>query len=201
MYKLFMTTLNKAIMKRYVPHPAQAGFRPDSTTLQHTSRLHELLHHCRPGTLLFVDLQKAFDSVHVPTLLDVMTHMGHDPCIVQHLRAIYQPTTCCHYTYNTACPPLTVSHNGTGVCQGCPLSPTLFLLYFDLLLHQLEKAVPGVPAIGPGGNRVFTDCGLLAFADDLATLQQDLTRDPSGAPLAATLTTLINTLRSLGLTS
>ena len=67
----------------------------------------------------------------------------------------------------------------TGMKEGCPLSPTLFVLYYDILLKETRKQCP--------------DACLCVFVDDIAV------RAPTMDALLHTLDALHEVARTMGL--
>ncbi len=113
-----------------------------------------------PTHVLFVDLRKAYDRVHLATLWRVLDVVGVPPRIVTLLHAMAAVRT------------TQVRVNGelselipyeAGVPQSNPLSCLLFLVYIESLSRFLSAHLPGVDVLGVRVRH-------LLFADDLAVL-------------------------------
>ena len=148
-----------------VLHPNQKGFIPGRVGLDHIRTLTQLYYTAldtkQKYFILFLDTRKAFDSIH------------HD-FIHATLRKLHIPRWICNVvkgflTRPHALPTFARDYSiaiEKGVKQGCPLSPLLFAICYDVLLSLLDFT--------PGHTS-------LAFADDLA----------SGAPQLGTLLSLL----------
>ena len=112
-----------------------------------------------------LDQAKAFDRVHRGFLFRVLERLGLGHVFIGWLSTLYSAVGC------------TVSINGhlgqrfdlvSGVRQGCPLSPLLFILYMEPLAAAI-RADPGVDGLlvpGSGGLRVK----MTQYADDTTLL-------------------------------
>ena len=178
-------------------HASQKGFVPGRRGEDHIKALNELFYKAleldgEELFVLFVDTQKAFDSIDHDFLLALLGHVGFPNWIVNLVRALLT---------NVRVNPIFGGSTSVwigifrGVKQGCPLSPLLFALAFDPLLVRLG-GYPNLSAFG--------------FADDLAVASKrfpsickamrevDLFSAASGLCLNVQKTTLINTVMGLG---
>ena len=89
-----------------------------------------------PGSLLFLDFQKAFDNLEWSFIRKALSHYGFGPSIMSWFDTLYHETESC------------VTNNGwssmffkleRGVRQECPLSPYLFILVVELLVTAIRK--------------------------------------------------------------
>ena len=87
----------------------------------------------------FVDLTKAFDTVRCDGLWKILAHLG---CPPKFLTILHQP----HEVQQGQ-----VKHNGSlsdsfpisnGVKQGCVLAPTLFSIFFSIMLREAKEDLP-----------------------------------------------------------
>ena len=96
-----------------------------------------------PGLLLFLDFEKAFDTVEWPFLQKTFQHFNFGPSIINWIKLCYSNIESC------------VLNNGwstdffkleRGVRQGCPLSPYLFILGVEILAEKIRtnKSVKGI---------------------------------------------------------
>ena len=83
------------------------------------------------------DLQKAFDSVEFPVLLDHLFSIGINGKTWRIIKNWYEGGSCCVKLEDRLSNDFLIQK---GVWQGSVLSPTLFLLVMDPLLKKLESA-------------------------------------------------------------
>ena len=165
-YKVYNSLINSRLsnfLEKYnILSNIQGGFRKNKTThhkiwtliniIEHSMYLDKELHVC------YIDVKKAYDHVEHWGIKQVMEMYGYDPHFINIIMSLYRSTKTQVITpYG-----LTDNINVTrGVRQGCPLSPTLFILFLDPVLLQIEE----------GKKRYQMDhlnIPGLAFADDLA---------------------------------
>lgn len=115
-----------------------------------------------PMMLVALDMEKAFDRVNHRFLFSTMDRMGFGPCFLRWLGIMYT---------DVGSRVIVNGHMGrlvlqrTGVRQGCPLSPLLFVLYIEPLGAAI-RADPGVVGLRlPGGD--VEDLKISQYADDM----------------------------------
>lgn len=165
--KVFM----KIILERMVNvidkkiRPNQAGFRPGRSCIDQINTIRIIIEQSvelnSPLYLLFIDYEKAFDSVDRECIWMELKNIGVPEKIVSVIRSSYSNFRC------------RVLHDGkmsepfdtlTGVRQGCLLSPLLFLIVLDAVARRATRDKPR----GIVWNPVKPDERLesLDFADD-----------------------------------
>lgn len=132
----------------------QKGFCPGRQGDDHVLDINEFFYsrlaaHER-AYLLFLDVRKAFDSLDHNFILGMLEHVGLPPWFRKAIGLLLSQVVV-RPVLSSAVD--TRIHIRSGVKQGCPLSPLLFVLCYDPLLFALKKK--GIRAFG--------------FADDLAT--------------------------------
>ena len=100
--------------------------------------------------LLFVDLRKAYDSVPREALWKVLGKYGIPPPLVNIIRSLHEGMKAEVTVDNASTPEIEVTN---GLRQGCTIAPTLFNLYFNLVMDQWRKRVQ------PFGVEVLYKCG------------------------------------------
>ena len=144
----------------------QAGFRQDRSCTDHIATMRiiieQSLERQTPLYSVFVDFQKAFDSVDREVIWKLMQHYGFPPKYIAIIQQLYKDATC------------QVIHEGkltdsfqvkTGVRQGCILSPTIFLMVMDWIMRQ--STVGQKTSIQWTFTKQLED---LDFADDISLL-------------------------------
>ena len=110
----------------------QAGFRKDRSCIDQIATLRiivkQSIEWSSPLYLLFVDFEKAFDSLDREAIWWILCHYGIPDKIIDMLKVQYQGFTCQVLHGGTMTEPIEVK---TGVRQGCLLSPLIFLVVLD----------------------------------------------------------------------
>ena len=120
-----------------------------------------------PLYAVFVDFQKAFDSVDRDVIWKLMHHYGFPPKFITIIQQLYEDATCqvIHESKLTE-----LFNVQTGVRQGCLLSPTIFLIVVDWVMKQSTAGKKGIQWT------FIKQLEDLDFADDISLLshkQQD----------------------------
>ena len=84
--------------------------------------------------VVFMDFEKAFDSLHRPSLWHILQHQGISHKIVNIFQALYENSECRAIHNNQVTDPFRVD---TGVRQGCILLPVLFSMAVDRLIQTV----------------------------------------------------------------
>ena len=163
-YKLLAKALaiRFASVLHHVIGPQQTGFVPDrhitDNVLQHIAVIEDC--HSRlargedPSTctaaIAFVDFQKAYDSLSRTWLHRVLHHFGVGQRLRHWIEVLYAASSCRVAYNNWLSPAFPVR---SGVRQGCPLSPALFVLAVEPLaayISSLQAAGRILPYVLPG---------------------------------------------------
>ena len=143
----------------------QAGFRKGRGCIDQIFTLRNIIETCAewntPIHINFIDFQKAFDSIHRSTLWKILRSYGIPPKLVTIISKFYENFEACVAVDNKTTEFFKI---GTGVRQGCILSPILFLLVIDWVMRKTNDRPRG---LNFGVSGVLED---LDFADDLAML-------------------------------
>lgn len=132
----------------------------------------------RESMLLLLDQRKAFDNVHHAFLWEVLRRKGVPSEFVQYVRLLYRDAAVVAQ-WSTGHRSENKIHVRSGVRQGCPMSPLLYVLCLDTLLSRLEHGLVGVSFETSGGERLrergrhHRALKLVAHADDVALLVRD----------------------------
>ncbi len=178
-YKLYAACLAQRLSgaaSRFVS-PTQLGFVP-RRVITESSHLTKLLQayleeNDEPGLLLALDWEKAFDRCSWEFLHEALRALGFGPRFRRALMACSNPA---------APPQRVVSLNGahsrpfhlhSGVPQGCPLSPSIFLVFIEALSRAV-LADPRLPGIRAGEE----SHKLTQFADDTLLFLNDYSELP-----------------------
>ena len=168
--KVFGMTINEKLMtwaEQYrIWGEEQSGFRKGRGGLENVYVIKEIIERNRKqGTelyLIFLDLEKAFDTVNRQKLMRLLTHIGVDEKIIEVIKQMYIENKMKFTLGNVSTAWL---ENNVGVRQGCVMSPTLFNIYLEELLVRIRKSGKGVTI----GNEKL---GCLAYADDVVLMTE-----------------------------
>ena len=121
----------------------------------------------RQGTglyALFLDWEKAFDKIHPQSLLAALRRFGVQEEFVQLIHSIYQQP---QFQVRAMGHTSTTKVARSGIRQGCPLSPYLFLVVHSAIMHDVQERLTAggtqqLPWIHSQRHPLFD----LAYADD-----------------------------------
>ena len=208
------TVFTKAILNRLKPRAevllreSQCDFRSGRGCADQLFSLRTLMEKARefhrPLYIRFVDLRKAHDTVNREALWSILQSSYRIPAkLPSVIQAVHADSRAAVRAYGKVSEGFDVS---CGVRQGCVLAPTLFNLYFDVVIpmsldsHRMQNKGVGVAYLHDvklGGNRrtlqfetLITD---LEYVDDMALLAD------SWNDLEAMLTSLSTHCRNFGL--
>ena len=173
---------------------SQCGFRAERSTVDMIFSLRQLQEKCReqhkPLYIAFIDLTKAFDLVSREGLFDILLKIGCPPKLHSLIRSFHDDMKATIQYEGSMSNPFDIK---SGVKQGCVLAPTLFNIFFALLLkHAFGTSTEGVYLCTRSDGRLFNLARLKAkskvtektirdmlFADDAAVVshtEQELQR-------------------------
>ena len=207
MQKVILERL-KILAERIYPE-AQCGFRPERSTIDMIFSLRQLQEKCReqnrPLYMAFVDLTKAFDLVSREGLFKILDKIGCPPKLKKMIESFHtnmRGTVQFDGSTSESFPIL------SGVKQGCVLAPTLFGIFFSVVLnHAFRNNEYGVYLHSRSDGRLFNIRRLkaetkirhvlireLLFADDAAIVAH------SQADLQQLINSLAKSCDQFGLT-
>ena len=163
----------------------QCGFRPQRSCADQLFTLRKL---CELAVewqqrlyVAFVDLRKAFDSLHRPALWAILRSRGIPGGLIRVLEDLHTDTTCRVRMGGRRSRSFRMEY---GVQQGCPLASPLFNVFFDHVVREALASCPGAgisirrrrdmaedlrqPSISAAAHDLLLP--VLMLADDLAVL-------------------------------
>ncbi|KAL4096954.1 hypothetical protein QTP88_021820 [Uroleucon formosanum] len=141
----------------------QCGFRQNRSTTDQIFNLRQIFQKAweydKNLCVLFVDFKKAYDSIHRPSLINIMKEFSFPKKLINLVEATLKYTEIEVKAANRASEPVRVT---MGLRQGDALSPVLFNLVLEKVIR--EANITGGFSVGQ------TTVDLLAYADDIAIL-------------------------------
>ena len=125
---------------------AQCGFRAGRSTVDMIFSVRQLQEKCReqrrPLYLAFVDLTKAFDTVSRSGLFNLLQRIGCPPKLLRMIISFHDDMKGSVRSDGSSSEPFPIL---SGVKQGCVLAPTLFGIFFSLLLqYAFDESEDGI---------------------------------------------------------
>ena len=144
--RLLLNRLFKHIDGIGIIPESQCGFRPGRGTTDMNFALRQIMEKCKLYSedlyLLFIDLTKAFDSVNRQGLWAILKKVGCPNHFVDLIRSFHDGMNVTVREGSDRSQPFGVT---SGTKQGCVLAPTLFSIFFSLMLHiAFKDATDGV---------------------------------------------------------
>ena len=175
--RVLLTRLQK-LAERVYPE-SQCGFRAGRSTVDMVFSLRQLQEKCReqnlPLYLAFIDLTKAFDLVSRDGLFEALKKIGCPPKLHSVIESFHTNMMGIVQFNGNLSEPFNVR---SGVKQGCVLAPTLFGIFFALVLrHAFGTSQEGIYLRTRSDGRLFNLARLkskttvrdyMPFADDAA---------------------------------
>jgi hypothetical protein len=165
-------------------HDCQCAFRKNRGLSDATFALRMLMSKCReykqPLYLAFVDLRKAYDSIHRDALWRILRAYGVDDKLVELLMDLHTGTQAAVKLAGNVSDWFEIE---CGVRQGCVIAPLLFNVFFDCVVRQALAAMPegcgvqlsysvdgGLFDTTPGVAARLQIISMLLYADDMVLL-------------------------------
>jgi hypothetical protein len=169
--KLYTSLLNHRLLSHLEQNDVlaneQNGFRPDRSCLDHVYTLTAIIRNrlaLKKDTFTaFIDLQKAFDFVDRKLLLIKLLQYNIDAKIYFAIKALLQNTQSCIKLNNHFSEYFGVEN---GVRQGDPFSTTLFAIFINDLVKELNEV-----GVGLNITNILLCC--LLYADDLVLFAEN----------------------------
>ena len=164
-YKIFGALMNKRlnlfINNKNLIHSHQSGFQKFRSTSTRIWTLISIIRHQRTNNkelkVLYLDIKKAYDSLEHWALKETLELIGFPKKFCSLIKNMYNGTS---FSISTLSGDTNQIEITRGVKQGCPMSPTLFILFIEPLLSWLEEKNLGIAI----NDTIHTVGG---FADDL----------------------------------
>ena len=169
LYKLFMKIITKRNTNKFDFYQPveQAAFRSGFSTNDHLQVMRTLIEKCREYNidivLLFIDFEKAFDSVETWSILDALDECRVDSRYSNTIRYVYKNATSCIKLHKST----EKFRIGRGVRQGDTISPKLFTAILQSIFRKLNWSKMGIKINGEYLSN-------LRFADDIVPIAANL---------------------------
>ena len=120
-----------------------------------------------PGMLLFIDFQKAFDTIEFDFILKAFEKFNFGRNIINWIQILYKNATSCVINNGISSCFFDVNR---GVRQGDPLSPYIFILVIELLAHRI-RSCEDIHGIKISNKEIK----ITLYADDITIVAGDRT--------------------------
>ena len=121
--------------------------------------------------MLFLDWEKAFDKISHTGLRSALEKFGVDPMYIRIIDSIYHTP---QFAVRANGKLSTTQQASTGIRQGCPLSPYLFLFVHSTIMNEVDELVHQQLGHHPWVHSAKTPISQLAYADDTLIISRAL---------------------------
>ena len=144
----------------------QAGFKEGDSCSEQIFALRNIVEQSieyKLDTVInFIDFQKAFDSIHRPSIWHILEYYGIPDQFILIFKALCTESACCIKTTHGQANYFKIL---SGMRQGCILSPVIFIITIDFIMGRaIDMTDAGIQL---QGEERLTD---LDFADDIALI-------------------------------
>ena len=166
--KAIALRLEKVLPK--IIHPCQAGYMKGRYIGECIRMISDIMTYTKqknmPGAAVFLDFEKAFDSIEWNYLQKCLETFKFGPQLRQWVNVFYKDISSCVLNNGFASEHFTLSR---GVRQGCPLSGLLFIIGIEILGNAIRhsKTIKGID-VTPNKT-----AKLAQYADDTTIFVQD----------------------------
>ncbi|OWZ02233.1 Reverse transcriptase precursor, partial [Phytophthora megakarya] len=166
--KIYATRMRRCIAE--LVHQTQFGFVPGRNIhtaidlVETSTMISRSLNPDGQAQVLMLDFSKAYDSVDREFMLATLAAKGLPPRLLRMIRSLHTGTTATFLDNGRISCPITVS---SGIRQGCPLAPLLFIIVVDVLYDMIEKCDTFTGVLLEGQDTKFK-LKVAGYADDTA---------------------------------
>uniref|UniRef100_A0AAR2JRJ2 Reverse transcriptase domain-containing protein n=1 Tax=Pygocentrus nattereri TaxID=42514 RepID=A0AAR2JRJ2_PYGNA len=147
----------------YIIHSDQTGFIKGRHSADNTRRLINIIDYCSINKLekivVSLDAEKAFDRVNWKFLLAVLHKFGFGPSFINWIETLYSSPNARVRTNDLISQSFSLQR---GTRQGCPLSPSMFIIFIEPLAAKIRQNV-NIKGI----QTENTDHKISLYADDV----------------------------------
>ena len=145
--RILLNRLVPAIAEDVLPE-SQSGFRSNRGTTDMVFVLRQLQEKCREQNkglyITFVDLTKAFDTINRDALWKMLKRLGCPPKFTNMVIELHNDQKGMVRQGNDVSKPFNIQN---GVKQGCVLAPTLFSVFFSMMLNHANSGLDDNDAV------------------------------------------------------
>ena len=139
--RILLNRLIPSVAANHLPE-SQCGFRSNRGTTDMVFVLRQLQEKCREQNkglyITFVDLTKAFDTVSRNGLWQILKRLGCPPKFLNMVIQLHENQMGQIRLHQDLSEPFPIKN---GVKQGCVLAPTLFSIFFSMMLEQAAEGL------------------------------------------------------------
>ena len=171
LYKVFSKILTKRLSNfvenNNLLHGEQSGFRPGHETFSNIHSLLRIIEHAKSKNrelhFLYIDITKAYDSVEHWAIEQALEAHNIHPTFIKLVKNILINNSACMITGHGPTDNFPIK---SGVKQGDPLSPLLFIIFLNALIKNVKSNFKGY-------NLENLLVSILAYADDIVLISEN----------------------------